>query len=134
MGVVIDLDNDGFTVDTSKDNVVIVDILDAITGGVSLDVTGFGPKIIKAGHVIIKETATGKYKPMPLTTNDTVYAALPAGHTYEGINIHTMRTDRPFAGVLIRGRVNPAAAPFVMTTILAAVKAALTLIDFRTDN
>jgi hypothetical protein len=134
MGTVVNLVNDGFSIDTSKDNVVIVDILDAITGGVALDVTGFGPKIIKAGHVIIQETATGVYKPMPLATNDTVYGALPAGHTYAGINIHTMETKRPFAGVLIRGRVNPAAAPFVMTTILAAVKTALPLIDFRSDN
>lgn len=127
------LNNDTVAVDTGNDSIVIVDNFQSIRGGRTLDVTGFGPTVINAGHVIIKETATGEYKPMPLATNDTVYDALPAGHTYAGILIASILTAKPFAGILVRGTVNPAAAPFSMTTILAAVKTALPLIDFRED-
>lgn len=132
MGVTVNLVNDGDTVDTSKDNVVIVDVFQSIRGGRSLDVTGFGPKVIKAGHVIIVD-ASGNHKPMPLATNDTVYGSLPANHTYAGILIASILTAKPFAGIMVRGTVNPAAAPFAMGTILAAVKTALPLIDFRQD-
>ena len=117
-----------------KDSVVIVTNLETIPGGKSLDTTGFGPTAIRAGHVIIKETATGEYKPMPLTTNDTVYGTLPAGHSYAGVLIASIPTDKPFAAVLMRGTVNPAATPYAMTSILAAVKTALPLILWRQDN
>lgn len=64
MGVV-NLTKPGYQVNTSKDGIVIVRSLDDIRGGKSLDVTGFEPKVIQAGHVIIMETATKNYKPMP---------------------------------------------------------------------
>jgi len=133
MGVLVNLAKDGYRIDTSKDNVVIVDVFQTIRGGRALDVTGFGPDVIKAGHVIIVETASGNHKPMPLATNDTVYGALPAGHTYAGILIASILKTKAEAGIMVRGTVNPAAAPFPMTTILAAVKTALPLIDFRQD-
>src|SRR5690606_31929219 len=41
-------------------------------GGRTLDVTGFSPNLIKGGHVIIKETATGEYKPMPVTGSGAI--------------------------------------------------------------
>ena len=216
------LNNTGESILTGNDSIVIVDNLQSIRGGRSLDTTDFAPKTIKAGHVIINETATDEYKPMPATdeladgvatvdtlvagtgytngtyenvplsggsgtgvlatvvvaltvvstvtitkggsgyavndtltvpaayaggtatTNATVdvatiattaaaYGALPAGHTYAGILINTILTAKPFAGILVRGTVNPAAAPYSMTSILAAVKAALPRIDFRED-
>lgn len=120
-------------VNTSNDNIVIVDNLQTIRGGRTLDVTGYKKSVINAGHVIIKETASGVYKPMPLTSDGTAYAALPVGHEYAGILVGTIRTNRPFAAILVRGTVNHAAAPFSMATILQAVKAALPLIDFRQD-
>lgn len=120
-------------VNTSNDNIVIVDNLQTIRGGRTLDVTGYKNSVINAGHVIIKETASGVYKPMPLTSDGTDYAALPVGHEYAGILIGTIRTNRPFAAILVRGTVNHAAAPFNMATILQAVKTALPLIDFRQD-
>lgn len=217
-----DLNNTGEEIITGKDSIVIVDNFQSIRGGRTLNVTGFLPEVIKAGHVIIKETATGDYKPMPATelaedgvatvdtlvagtgytngtyenvplsggsgsgvlatvvvagtvvttvtitkagkgyavndtltvpgayaggtatTNSTVdvatiadtaaaYGALPAGHTYAGILIASIRTKKPFAGIMVRGTVNDAAAPFPMTSILSAVKTALPLIDFRQD-
>lgn len=215
------LNNTGEEIITGNDSIVIVDNFQSIRGGRSLDVTGFKPTTIRAGHVIINETATDEYKPMPATeeqvagvatvgavtagvgytngvyenvplsggtgtgmlatvtvaggvvtvvaktaggsgytigdvlsvpaayaggtgagasvpvatiaTTAGAYGALPAGHTYAGILINTILRAKPFAGIMVRGTVNPAAAPFSMTTILAAVKAALPLIDFRED-
>jgi hypothetical protein len=118
---------------TGNDNIVIVDNFQSIRGGRTLDVTGYPKDVLNAGHAIIKETSTGEYKPMPLNEAGNAYAALPTGHTYAGILIATIQTKKPFAGILVRGTVNPAAAPFPMGTILAAVKTALPLIDFRED-
>ena len=91
---------------SGNDNVVIVDVFQSIRGGRTLDVTGFAPEVIKAGHVIIIETATKEYKPMPLNAGATAYAALPTGHTYAGILINTVLKSRPMAGILVRGTVN----------------------------
>lgn len=57
---------DEFISTGGKESIVIKLNLDAIDGGRSLDVTGFGPKVIQAGHVIIKETSSGNFKPMPV--------------------------------------------------------------------
>lgn len=118
---------------TGNDNVVIVDVMQSIRGGRTLDVTGFKPDVINAGHVIIMKTEDKTYKPMPLNSGGTEYGALPGGHEYAGILISTISKDLPLAAILVRGTVNPAAAPFKMTTIIEAVKKALPLIDFRED-
>jgi hypothetical protein len=207
------LTNENTEIITGKDNIVIVDNFKSIRAGRTLDVSGFSPEVIHAGHVIIKETAGSEYKPMPVTGNNTVatlgtvtggtgytngtyngaalqggsgsgatanitvasgavtaveivnggagyqagdaltasitggagfsvpvattggaaYAALPGGHAYEGILIASILTKKPLAGIMIHGTVNPAAAPYSMSAILADVKAALPLIDFRED-
>lgn len=215
------LNNTPESVVTGNDSIVIVDNFQSIRGGRSLDVTGYTPEVINAGHVIIMQTSNKEYKPMPATapytagvatlgsvtpgtgyTNGTYenvpltggtgagvlatvvvastvvstvtvtkagagyavadilgvpgafaggtgtgasvpvatiansagsYDALPSGHTYAGILIATILTKKPFAGIMVRGTVNPAAAPFPMTSILSAVKTALPLIDFRED-
>jgi len=216
------LSNTGESLVSGNDSIVIVDNFQSIRGGRSLDTTGFAPKIIQAGHVIIMETSTKEYKPLPATdarlagaatlgtlvpgtgyTNGTyenvplsggtgkgalatvvvaltvvssitmsftgegytvgdvlsvpgafaggtattlasapvatiatvagAYGALPASHTYAGIQVNTVLTAKPFAGIMVRGTVNPAAAPYSMTSILSAVKTALPLIDFRED-
>ena len=215
----VNLTNQSQNIITGKDNVVIVDNFQSIRGGRSLDVTGFAPDVINAGHIIIHHTATNEYKPMPVTgtgaieglgsitggsaytdgtyngvaltggsgtgatanitvsggavtdvfvvqkgasyvvgdtlsatagtiggtgtgfsipvgvvnTEAAAYAALPSGHTYAGILIATIMTNKPSAAIMVRGTVNPAAAPFPMTNILSAVKTALHLIDFRQD-
>lgn len=129
----VNLNNTPQTISTGRDSIVIVDNFQSIRGGRALNVTGFTPKIIEAGHVIIKETATGDHKPMPLNGGATAYAALPAGHTYAGILLATIETAKPFAGIMVRGTINPVAAPFDFATIAAAVKTALPLIDQRAD-
>lgn len=125
-----DLSNKKTSIITGKDNVVIVDNYQSVRGGRTLDVTGYTLDVINAGHVIIKETATGEYKPMPLTGSNDAYAALPGGHTYEGILIASVPTSKPFAGIMLRGTVNFKAAPFPMENILTDLVAANPLIKY----
>lgn len=125
------LHNTGETVDTSKDGIVIKLYTDGYQGGRTLDTTGFTPTVIQAGHVIIKETATGEFKPMPIS--GSAYDALPAGHTYEGILAASILTAKPFAAIMTQGTVNHVAGPYTITSILSAVKTALPHIEFRAD-
>lgn len=122
------LNSEKSTVDTSRDSIVIAKVFETLVGGRSLDVTGFSPAVIKAGHVVIKETATGTFKPMPI--NGAAYAALPVGHTIEGVVIASTMTNRAMVGILVRGTVNEVASPYPVT---AAIKTALPLIRFTQD-
>lgn len=219
---VVNLINSSVDVLQGKDSIVIIDNFQSIRGGRSLDVTGFTPPVIYAGHVIIEETSTKNYKPMPATdtkadgvatvgtvvpgtgyTNGTyenvpltggtgsgalativvastvvstvtiteagegytvgdslsadastvggtgsgfsvpvatiattagAYGSLPSGHTYAGILVASILTEKPFAGIMVRGTVNVNATPYPMTSILSAVKTALPLIIFTSDK
>ena len=62
------------------------------------------------------------------------YASLPDGASYAGVLIASIPVNKPFAGIMVRGTVNVNATPFPMTAILSAVKAALPLIVFTSDN
>lgn len=122
------------------DSVVIVDNFKSKRGGATLDTTGYPLPYIRAGHVIIQETATGELKPMPIAQNGGAYEydSLPGGHTYYGILINTIKTDKPFAGIMFEGTVNPvvgtladaqAQGYFDITGILSAVQTAFRGID-----
>ncbi len=74
---------------------------------------------------------------VPVKTVSTVkdeYASLPEGASYAGVLIASIPVSRPLAGIMVRGTVNVNATPFPMTTILSAVKTALPLIVFTSDN
>ncbi|MCL1932840.1 MAG: hypothetical protein FWF53_03360 [Candidatus Azobacteroides sp.] len=116
--------------DAGLDSVTIINYIEGIPGGRSLDVTDFKPTVIKAGHVVIKETATGNYKPMPVNSDGDAYDALPGGHTIEGVVVSSVTTDLAMAGIMVRGSVNQAASPYPVTE---AVKTALPLIRFTQD-
>jgi hypothetical protein len=131
MSTTANLATQGAGYDTSNDTIVIVKVLEAIPGGKTLDVTGFSPDVIPAGHLIIEETSTGVLKPMPISGAD--YGALPASHTYKGVLISTILKSKPFAGILVRGTVNQAASFYTIASVLTAVKAALPLIRFTQD-
>ena len=131
MSTTANLATQGASYDTSNDTIVIVKMLEAIPGGKTLDVTGFAPDNIPAGHLIIEETATGVLKPMPVT--GSAYAALPALHTYKGVLISTIKTNKAFAGIMVRGTVNKEASFYTITSVLAAAKTALPLIRFTQD-
>jgi hypothetical protein len=114
------------------DNVVIVNYFDGIRGGRTLDVTGFAPEAIHAGHVIIK-LKSGEYAPMPLNGSANAYATLPEGASYAGFLVASIPTKKPFAAIMVRGTINPKAAPFSMDAIMAALKEALPLVDYQED-
>lgn len=137
---IADLTNASVSYADGYDNVVIVDNFKSKRGGATLDTTGYPLPYIRAGHVIIEETSTGELKPMPITLNGDVYeyGALPGGHTYYGILIQSIRTDKPFAGIMFEGTVNPvvgtieaaqAQGYFDISGILSAVQTAFRGID-----
>lgn len=116
------------------DSIIIVDNFKSKRGGATLDVTGFTLPSIRAGHVIIKETATGEFKPMPLNGGNTAYASLPGGHTYYGILINSILTTLPFAGIMFEGTINDtivdaANGVFDISGIKSAVQTAFRAID-----
>lgn len=67
----VNLNNQMETIVTGSDNIVIIDNFQSIRGGRSLDVTGFVPREIKAGHIIIKSDE-GEYKPMPVGSDNSI--------------------------------------------------------------
>lgn len=125
---VTNLAGDLIQVDTTLDSITIRQHLSGILGGVSLDVTGYTLPTIQSGHVIIKATATGDFKPMPVS--DDAYGELPEGHTIEGVAVQSVLTSKAMVGVMTRGEVNEATSPFAVTT---AIKEALPLIIFTKD-
>lgn len=134
--MLVDLTNDiGSPIGDGYDSIVIVDNFKSKRGGADLDTTGFPKPWIRAGHVVIKQTSNGQLKPMPLNGAGTAYAALPAGHTYYGILINTIRTAKPFnAGIMFSGTVNhkvinPEAGYYDIAGILAAVRTEFKAID-----
>lgn len=131
MSTTANLATQGAGYDTGNDTIVIVKVLEAIPGGKTLDVTGFSPDVIPAGHLIIEETSTGVLKPMPISGAN--YGSLPASHTYKGVLISTILTAKPFAGILVRGTVNKNASAYGIASVLTAVKTALPLIRFTQD-
>ena len=130
-GTTANLNNTGDKFDTSNDSIVIVNNLETIPGGKTLDVTGFTPDVIPAGHLVIEETATGILKPMPVS--GTAYGSLPANHTYKGVVISSVLKTKPFVGIMIRGSVNRNASKYAIASVLTAVRAALPLILFSKD-
>lgn len=128
----VNLQNARKEVITGNDNVVIVNHFDGIRGGRTLDVTGYTLETIKAGHVIVK-TSAGDYAPMPLNSGNDAYATLPDGASYAGYLVASIETKKPFAAIMTRGTINPKASPYKLDSILAAVKAALPLIDYQED-
>lgn len=120
------------------DSVIIVDNFKSKRGGATLDTTGYPLPYIRAGHVIIRQTSNGELKPMPLNGTNDGYGTLPGGHTYYGILINTVKTDKPFAGIMFEGTVNPvvgtladaqAQGYFDISGILSAVQSAFRGID-----
>lgn len=118
--------------DSGKESVIIRKYLNGITGGVVLDMTGFDAPFIKCGHVIIRSTKDGEYKPMPVTSN--AYSTLPENHEYVGICMTTAPKDTPHVGVLTAGEVNVKAVPYPVEAIKAAFKTAVPTIQWGHDK
>lgn len=126
----VNLEGEGIRVDTSLDCVTIRQYLSGKAGGAALDVTGFVPRVIQAGHVIIRDTETGTYKPMPINEAGNAYAALPKDHEYCGVVVSSRPTSQPSVAIMYRGEVNENTSPYPVT---AAIKTALSKIEFTHD-
>lgn len=123
----VELNREQLEVQTGKDSIVIVNALGDVPGGRSLDVSDLAEdvEVIHAGHIIIKETATGAAKPLPVSGE--AYEALPEGHTYWGVlKVSVLKKDARAAIVTI-GQVNAAASPYPVTE---QIKAGLPRIEF----
>lgn len=125
---------------TSADTIVIVELLEDVPGGRTLDTEGFtdggeAPAVIKGGHVIIEEIATKVHKPLSTNAAGDAYAALPSGHKYKGVLFGSILTADPRAAIMVRGRVNTEAATNAqgLPAYPAAVVNALPLINFAND-
>lgn len=123
------LNNETIEYMADNDHVVIKRHFDGYDGGRTLNTEGFTPSKIKAGHVVIKKD--NDFKPMPV--NGDKYATLPEGYEYAGVVVASVLTKKPFVGILTQGTVNHKAAPYDLETILADVKTACPLIEFRAD-
>lgn len=149
MGTVVSLNTADFGTGKDLDSLVVRENYTATDGGVTLDMTGYARDYIRAGHIIIKQTSTGVYKPMPLNGGGTAYASLPAGHEYYGHAVQsapalaanaTASTQRGAnVGVTYHAKINHLvvdadAGYFDMSGLLTALKAALTHVIYRGDN
>lgn len=109
------------TFDSGKESVIIRNYVNGIMGGVVLDMTGFsGGEFIQCGHIIIRDTKSGEYKPMPVKGRD--YGSLPKNHEYVGVCMTTAPADTPHVGVMTAGEANDKAVPYPVDTIKADLK------------
>lgn len=133
MGNYVTLNGDTTNLHTEDDNVRIRHVYETKIGGCVLDTTDFPDSVIESGHVVIYNSTTGVYKPMPITGTPKAYGSLPNGFAYFGFVIATVPTSMPAVGVVTRGSVNPAAFKYAITSIESAIKTALPHITFVTD-
>lgn len=118
---------------TGIDSIVIKRVIDTKTGGATLtiDSSEFDEKSISAGHIVIHNPSTNDYKPLGVLNG--VLQSKPSGYEYYGIVIATTPADMPMVGVLTNGVVNFKAMKYDISSILPAVKQALTFIQFIED-
>lgn len=120
----VSLNRDNYLIDDGNDSKVVITDLAGIPGGRALDMTGWTPDVVKAGH-IIKQTASGEYA--PLGVSDGAYVSLSDGESYAGVLKVSILKDKPMAAILTMGEINAAASPYPVTD---TIKAGLPQIKF----
>ncbi len=118
------LNRKALLVDDGMDSIVIVKDFGDLPGGRTIDVSGIDSdvKIIKAGHILVKD-GSGNISPLGTTTDsdgNAAYAALPDGYSYAGVLKGSILTEDPRAAVLTAGQVNAAASPYPVTEAIIA--------------
>lgn len=114
------------------DSVVIRNVAGEIIGGRTLDTSEFVGKVVRAGHIIIHETNTDTWKPLPV--NEGKYKNLPEGHTYEGVMRSSRPADAPLAPIMYAGEVNDVASPYpVSDELKKTLKEVLPGLYFKHD-
>lgn len=132
MGAIANLTSEGKKYFDGNDEIVIRRCGACLIGGKTLDLSGFSDEHVKAGHILIHETATDTYKPLGVSGGE--YSALPDGHVYAGILRASIAKDAPFASIMYEGEVNDVASPYPVTdAIKTALKAAFPGIYFMHD-
>lgn len=120
------------TYDSGKESVIIRNYVNGIMGGVVLDLTGFSGEFIQCGHIIIRDTTSGEYKPMPVKGG--AYDQMPESHEYVGICMTTVPADTPHVGVMTAGEANDKAVPYpVDDEIKTALKTAVPTLQWGHD-
>ena len=72
MGAKADLVNEQETILTGMDSIVIRNYLGGIMNGRTLDMTGFKQSVIKAGHIVIRDTENDTYCCLFQTRRQTI--------------------------------------------------------------
>lgn len=87
----VNLINDQIQVDSTLDSIAVPIVTNTIRNGRSLDMTGYPETVLKAGHVIIRQTSNGDFKPMPVTKEGKIVTlgAITAGSGYTGAGTYT---------------------------------------------
>ena len=110
-------------------------VADGAVTKVTITTDGKGYAVGDELSATVGDTGSGFKVPVKtVTTVKDEYASLPEGASYAGVLIASIPVNKPLAGIMVRGTVNVNACPFDMSTILDAVKAALPLIVFTSDN
>lgn len=99
--------------DSGLDSVIIRRYDAGVTGGRTLDCTGFPDNVVPAGHALIYEESTDTYKPFPV--KEGKYDTMPDSHKYAGIMVASKSVDEPFAAILTVGEVNDMAVKYKFT-------------------
>lgn len=120
-------------IDVSNDSIVILLNTFTLPGGRVLDVTGFAPDAVQAGHIILRD-ATGKYKPLGVTGSNfnAVTDEIIAGIVVASVDKVTQGGG---VAIMVQGAVNTKAMPYAMdATLEGKVRTALNQIYFTNDN
>lgn len=117
----VDLDN----VQDGLDAIVNKKVVADLPGGAFLNAAEWQEKIIKAGHIIIRNKTTKECSPLDVTAGS--YVALPEGYEYFGTLRKSILTAKPFAAVVLEGIINEDACPY---PIPAGFKTAVPAIRF----
>ena len=113
--------------DDGLDSIVIVNCLGDIPGGRTLDMTGWTPETVKAGHVIIQNNTTKVCKPLGLNEAGNAYGSIPEGNTCIGVlKVSVLKSDAR-AAIMTIGQVKEAACPYPLTS---TIKNKLSMIQF----
>ena len=124
----VSLNRDNYLIDDGNDSKVIITDLAGIPGGRALDMSGWTPDVLKAGHIIKHNTATDVYAPLGITgSNNDAYASLDDNEEYAGVLKVSILKDKPMAAILTIGEVNAAASPYAVSD---TIKAGLPQIKF----
>ena len=122
----------GKTFSDGMDAVVIRRVEACLIGGKTLDMSDFPDDFVKAGHIVVHETATDTYK--PLGVSNGAYSALSSGCEYVGVVRASKPKEEPFVSIMYAGEVNDNASPYPLTdAIKTALKTAVPDLYFKHD-